>query len=260
MGAGRAVRGGRCSTVECDPLECRPPRVSDMGRCSRLASAALVHVNLLLMVYVGGALVTAARLKWDPSLYVAVRELFPVEYRVSAALLPTVALALLVLAHLVLVALHTHRLLLRRNLLVMYAVGVSLCLAVAAGWATWVWLRVARWCRSQAAQELQHAADVTDQLRPLLEQLAHWHPLPQKLKDIIQEAQQDAPRNLHVLAASGMVLLLLLLTGAALAAGAAAATPAPRAPRSYTQLSQATATWTPLRCANVMETDEVARS
>ncbi|VVC91837.1 unnamed protein product, partial [Leptidea sinapis] len=161
MGAGRAVRGGRCSTVECDPLECRPPRVSDMGRCSRLASAALVHVNLLLM-------------------------LFPVEYRVSAALLPTVALALLVLAHLVLVALHTHRLLLRRNLLVMYAVGVSLCLAVAAGWATWVWLRVARWCRSQAAQELQHAADVTDQLRPLLEQLAHWHPLPQKLKDIIQ--------------------------------------------------------------------------
>lgn len=53
----------------------------------------------------GAGLATAARLKWDPSTYVAVRALFPREYRAAAAALCAASAALLALAHLVAVAL-----------------------------------------------------------------------------------------------------------------------------------------------------------
>ncbi|XP_038214237.1 uncharacterized protein LOC119834031 [Zerene cesonia] len=157
-----------------------------MGCSRQLAPTLLLHVNLLLMVYVGAALVVAARARWDPSLYIPARELFPREFRVAAALLPAAALALLALAHLALLALRTRRLHLRRLLLYVYAAGVSSALVAQTAAGAWVWARVHAWARSDAAHELQRAAALADLLRPLLDHLAHWHPLPDKLNDLIQ--------------------------------------------------------------------------
>lgn len=56
-------------------------------------------------------LATGARLKWDPSAYVPLRELAPFEYRVAACALPAAGVALLAAAHVPL--LHPRRRLLR---------------------------------------------------------------------------------------------------------------------------------------------------
>lgn len=63
-------------------------------------------------------LTTAARLKWDPSAYVAARELFPLEYRSAAAALPALGAALALLAHLALSALRCGQVALRRALFI----------------------------------------------------------------------------------------------------------------------------------------------
>ncbi|XP_045769370.1 uncharacterized protein LOC123870207 [Maniola jurtina] len=76
---------------------------------TRAAPALLLHVNLLLMLYAGALLAAAARLQWDPSLYVAARELFPRESRALRAALPALAAALLLLAHAALAATRCRR-------------------------------------------------------------------------------------------------------------------------------------------------------
>jgi hypothetical protein len=60
-------------------------------------------------VFSGAALVAAARLKWDPTLYVAVRELAPQEYAAASVLIFAGALLTLLLAHLALGALAVPR-------------------------------------------------------------------------------------------------------------------------------------------------------
>ncbi|CAG9562274.1 unnamed protein product [Danaus chrysippus] len=76
-----------------------------MARASRVYPALLLHINLLLVLFAGAMLATAARLKWDPSAYIPARELLPAEYRSAACVLPAAGLALLLLAHLALTAL-----------------------------------------------------------------------------------------------------------------------------------------------------------
>lgn len=46
----------------------------------------------------------SARLKWDPSVYIPLRELLPAEYHVGVLTLPSLALTLLMLGHLAQVA------------------------------------------------------------------------------------------------------------------------------------------------------------
>lgn len=50
-------------------------------------------------MFSGAGLSLAARLKWDPSAYVVLRELAPAEYRAACALLLGGALTLMLLAH-----------------------------------------------------------------------------------------------------------------------------------------------------------------
>lgn len=51
-------------------------------------------------MYAGGVLVTVARLRWDASTYVPVRELWPALYLFSLPVLAVLGVALLVLVHL----------------------------------------------------------------------------------------------------------------------------------------------------------------
>ena len=73
----------------------------------------------VVQLYGGATLATAARLKWDPSTYVVLRELFPAEYRVAAAALTAGGFALLLLPHVAAAALHAARQLHRAVLLYM---------------------------------------------------------------------------------------------------------------------------------------------
>lgn len=72
------------------------PKVTEKGVI--FSQQGLAYV--VLQVYAGAGLATAARLKWDPTTYIAVRELFPAEYRVAAGVLVAGSAALLALAHL----------------------------------------------------------------------------------------------------------------------------------------------------------------
>lgn len=78
-----------------------------------------------VQLYAGAGLVTAARLKWDPSLYVAVRELFPLEYRVSAAALCAASAVLLALGHLCAAGLAARGARLRRALLTTVPISID---------------------------------------------------------------------------------------------------------------------------------------
>ncbi|XP_053604914.1 uncharacterized protein LOC128672047 [Plodia interpunctella] len=187
--------------------------------CSARAAAALLpHVNLLLMVIVGGGMATAARLKWDPSTYIVVRELLPLEYRVLGALLLAAPLALLVLAHLAAAALSLRESALRRVLMLTYAICMIALLVgeVVAAW--WVGRRAAEWLQSEQAQRLQELVAARDDLRALLAMLARWHPLPEKVHQLIDEASEDLPRNAYCAAALAVATVALQLLGVALAA------------------------------------------
>lgn len=74
----------------------------------------------------GAGLATSARLKWDPSAYIAARELFPLEYRVGTALLCAASLGLLALCHLAGVALALPPRAARLRRLLLLTVGVVL--------------------------------------------------------------------------------------------------------------------------------------
>uniref|UniRef100_A0A2H1WU93 SFRICE_028667 n=1 Tax=Spodoptera frugiperda TaxID=7108 RepID=A0A2H1WU93_SPOFR len=93
----------------------------------------------------------------------------------------------------------------------------------------WLALQVAAWQQSEAARQLAEALELSDHLRPLLDYMARWHPLPQRVDELIQEASEDAPRNAYVALGLGVLLPALQLLGAAAALLAARA---PRAPRA----------------------------
>lgn len=78
-----------------------------------------------VQLYGGALLATAARLKWDPSTYVVLRELFPAEYRAAAISLTGAGALLLLLAHLAAAAHHAQRDNTRR--LLYYTVATSRC-------------------------------------------------------------------------------------------------------------------------------------
>ncbi|XP_063891643.1 uncharacterized protein LOC135117118 isoform X1 [Helicoverpa armigera] len=92
----------------------------------------------------------------------------------------------------------------------------------------WLAAQVAAWLRSPAAQQMAEALELGDHVRPLLRYLARWHPLPDRIDELLQEAQEDAPRNAYVALALG-ALLALLQPLAALLALLAARAPASRA-------------------------------
>lgn len=82
-------------------------------------------------MFAGAILSAAARLKWDPTAYVAARELFPLEYRSAAAVLPVAGVAMLLLAQLALAALSNTRPDLRRGLLILVCPLLELSLNIA---------------------------------------------------------------------------------------------------------------------------------
>ncbi|XP_049872357.1 uncharacterized protein LOC126371169 isoform X2 [Pectinophora gossypiella] len=179
------------------------------GCCERALPALLAHVNLLLAVYSGAALATGARLKWDPSAYIVAREAVPAEYRAAAVLLPAAAAALLLLAHAALAALFTSPST-RRWLLLLYAAGMAVLLAGEVAGALWLRARLAGWLASPAAADLAHTAStVRAHLVPMLEALARLHPVVTRIKELMEEVEQDAPRNVYVAAGAGAALLLL---------------------------------------------------
>ncbi|XP_026318844.1 uncharacterized protein LOC113229464 [Hyposmocoma kahamanoa] len=174
------------------------------------AAAALPHINLLLAVYSGAALAMSARLKWDPSAYVLLRELLPMEYNAAAVALPTLALLLLLLGHLAHAATPPSRRLLYSYAALMVALVVAeVTIAVLA------WRRVHEWLRSPsavAAAEMQR--ELGEHLLPLLRALSRLYPLPTKLTDLIEEAKADLPRNGYVAGGAAVLLLLLQIAGA----------------------------------------------
>lgn len=64
---------------------------------------------VVCQLYGGAALATAARLKWDPSTYIVLRELFPTEYRGLTAGITTAGFLMLLMPHLAIAGLHTTR-------------------------------------------------------------------------------------------------------------------------------------------------------
>ncbi|XP_068617299.1 uncharacterized protein [Battus philenor] len=201
-----------------------------MARCVRAVPAIFMQLNLLLMMYAGAGLATAARLKWDPSTYVALREVLPREYRAGAVLILAASLSLLTLTHLALLAVYLRRA--RRLLLVTYAALMAMMVSVQTAWGWWTAARVSAWARSAEANELHRAMQIKEHLTPLLQDLAHWHPLPQKINEIMKEAEKDAPCNGYIAIAAIAFLLVLQSAAASLALLLAARTNSSRADES----------------------------
>ncbi|XP_026501056.1 uncharacterized protein LOC113404397 isoform X1 [Vanessa tameamea] len=217
-----------------------------MGCVARAVPTAFLHINLLLMLFAGAILSAAARLKWDPSAYIAARELFSLEYRTAAVMLPASGFSIMLLAHLALTALRCRRLSLRRVLLILYATTTFLVVWCEVVWGCWVTYRVLRWMRGKQAAELRHALQLSDHLHPLLQHLAHYHPLPEKVNQLMEEAEKDLPSNVYVLACASGIMVGLQALSAALALLAARGARRPRA-RALDAHSTVTTT-TPLSC------------
>ncbi|XP_013139358.1 PREDICTED: uncharacterized protein LOC106103980 [Papilio polytes] len=197
-----------------------------MACCGRALPTIFLQLNLILMMYAGAGFATAARLKWDPSTYVPLRELLPHEYRAAAALLLAASIVLFLLAHLALAALYSRRA--RRLLLVMYGCVMVMMVSAQTAWGWWTGVRLAGWAHSAQADDLRHAMRLREHLAPLLQDLAQWHPLPQKLNTIIKEAEEDAPRNGYVAVSALAVFLVIQPAAAAVALILAARTQPPQ--------------------------------
>ncbi|KAL4709737.1 hypothetical protein ACJJTC_005540 [Scirpophaga incertulas] len=172
------------------------------------------------MIYVGAALSTAARLKWDPSLYVVLREAAPAEFSAAAAALPAAALAAAALAHLALAALPPPA---SPAATVRSGDGAAgggrgVRGAVVRG-------RVAALLASDGAERLRALLAAHDHLLAALHALAPWYALPEKLDAVIMEAEEDLPCNLHVAAGAALALVALQLAAALAALTLALATP-----------------------------------
>ncbi|XP_047990360.1 uncharacterized protein LOC125229539 isoform X2 [Leguminivora glycinivorella] len=185
------------------------------------AAHALQHVNLLLVLFAGAALSTGARLRWDPTLYIAIRELLPFEYRLLAGALPSAGAALLAAAHLAIVA-SQHRP--KRILLYAYAVVMSLGMALEIALGIWVYSRITDFLNSPEFEELEHILATREHLQPLLQHLSRWHQIPEHLSALVKEAEADAPWNGYVAAAGLAALFILQLLGVVFAIMAARAT------------------------------------
>ncbi|XP_061713983.1 uncharacterized protein LOC133522626 isoform X1 [Cydia pomonella] len=184
------------------------------------AAQALQHVNLLLVLFAGAALSTGARLRWDPTLYIAIRELLPFEYCVLAGAVPSAGAALLFAAHLAIVASQRRP---KRILLYTYAGLMTLGMALEIALGVWVYSRIVAFMNSPAAEEMEQILATREHLHPLLEHLSRWHKIPEHLSDLVKEAETDAPWNGYVAAAALAALFLLQLLGVVFAILAARA-------------------------------------
>ena len=50
----------------------------------------------------------------------------------------------------------------------------------------WLAAQALAWSRSAAAAQMQEALALTEHLRPVLQYLARWHPLPHRIEAIIE--------------------------------------------------------------------------
>lgn len=73
-----------------------------------------------------------------------------------------------------------------RLLLLQYAGLTLLAMALELGVLGWVAARVAAFARSEQAAEMQEVLATREHLAPLLQHLARWHPLPERLRGIMQ--------------------------------------------------------------------------
>ncbi|CAG9788008.1 unnamed protein product [Diatraea saccharalis] len=173
-------------------------------------------------LFSGAGLALAARLKWDPSAYVPLREALPREYRLLCGTLLVGALAVLLLAHVALTALLIRRSpILRRVALYIYAVLTLVQVVCEVCGGVWAYERVREWIDSRDAQELRELMEARDHILAALQLLARWFPLPEKLNALIQEAEADIPRNAY--AAGGAAAAMLVLQAAAVALALSAA-------------------------------------
>lgn len=96
-------------------------RVQGSGRSARTRPS---DPRRVLQLYAGAALVMAARLKWDPTAYVVLRQLLPAVYRALAAGLLAGAVLLILLGHLTATALVVRHATSRRVLLILVSVDL----------------------------------------------------------------------------------------------------------------------------------------
>ncbi|XP_059045618.1 uncharacterized protein LOC131841310 isoform X2 [Achroia grisella] len=173
---------------------------------ARLAGALLLHVNLLLMVWCGAGLATAARLKWDPSTYVVIRELAPLEYRVSTSALCAASVALLLLTHLGTAGVYVRNTRAGPHILYAFAGLMSLLMVLEVGLVFWGVRRLLDWLDSPEAAVVYEALDLRDEIRTIMKFINRLYPLPSKIDDLLQEMEEDLPRNVYV-AVVGVVLV-----------------------------------------------------
>lgn len=50
----------------------------------------------------------------------------------------------------------------------------------------WLAAQALAWSRSAAAAQLSEALALSEHLRPLLQYMARWHPLPHRVEELIQ--------------------------------------------------------------------------
>ncbi|XP_026748927.1 uncharacterized protein LOC113509721 [Galleria mellonella] len=179
-----------------------------MRTSARVSSHLLIHVNLLLTLSSGAGLATAARLKWDPSTYVVVRELVPTEYRVFAAVLCAASFALMLLAHLGGAALLTRPSPARRTMLYTFAALMSVLVMCELVFMSWALGRLLAWLHSPDAAVVYEALDLRDEIRTIMRFINRLYPLPAEINELLEEVEQDLPRNLYV-AGAGVVLVAL---------------------------------------------------
>ncbi|KAJ0183046.1 hypothetical protein K1T71_001022 [Dendrolimus kikuchii] len=201
-----------------------------MACCSRAAPLILTHVNLLLFLYAGAGLVTAARLKWDPSLYIVVRELFPLEYKVTAVALCVGGVAHLLLGHLCAAALTVRRAAARRALFIMYAVAMVLLVVGELAWCTWTAFRVAEFLRSERAKSMAEGASLFEEFKKFLEEVS-WVKVFNKVNLLIKEAEEDLRQRSTYVAGASVVLFWVLQPMAVVLALLAARVPGADAQR-----------------------------
>ncbi|KAG6460243.1 hypothetical protein O3G_MSEX011854 [Manduca sexta] len=185
---------------------------------SRLMAGCVRLLPILLTNMIGGgALVTAARFKWDPLTYVVVRLVFPAEYRVMAVMLTVGGSALVLLPLFAVATLGCSRPGVRRLLLFVYGAAMCALILAEATWCGWMVNRLMAWLASQKAQFIQEALGLREHIKALLNFLSRIHTLPKIIADQIEEAEADLPRNLYAVVAGAALLVLLQVSAVALA-------------------------------------------
>ncbi|KAF9422749.1 hypothetical protein HW555_001743 [Spodoptera exigua] len=68
----------------------------------------------------------------------------------------------------------------------MYAALMTMLVLGEVAFCGWLAMQVVAWQQSEAARQLAEALELSDHLRPLLDYMARWHPLPHRVDELIQ--------------------------------------------------------------------------